>query len=133
MKFDKPDGSVSKMGNVRWFTNLSHENRNMKLDTRRKYKGNEIKYPKYDNYNAINVNQIAEIPLDYSGIMGVPLSFLENWNPDQFELIGADYDVHLGLISYLANPKWNGKIDRGYIDGKRKFSRIFIRNKEPKK
>ena len=63
--------------------------------------------------------------------MGVPITFLDNHNPDQFEIIGSDYDVKMGLLKEIINPEWQGKIDRGYINGKRKYARIFIRNKNP--
>ena len=68
--------------------------------------------------------------------MGVPITFLDKHNPAQFEIIGTDYDVKAGLAyeampgikKYVANPEWKGKLDRGYIDGKRLYSRILIRS-----
>ena len=71
---------------VRWFTNMDYKERHTDLDLWRKYKPEE--YPKYDNYNAINVDVTADIPEDYYGIMGVPITFLDKYNPDQFEIIG---------------------------------------------
>ena len=80
------------------------------------YKENEKDYPKYDNYNAIEVSKVNDIPLDYYGVMGVPITFLDKYNPDQFEVIGNEYDLEIE----------NG---RGYINGKRMYSRIFIKRK----
>lgn len=71
---------------VRWFTNLDHNQRHEKLDLFKQYNPNE--YQKYDNYNAINVEKTAEIPLDYEGIIGVPITFLDKYCPEQFELLG---------------------------------------------
>lgn len=61
--------------------------------------------------------------------MGVPITFLDKYNPEQFEIIGRDYDVKEGSLNYLINPKWSGKLDRGYIDNKRKYARVFIKHK----
>lgn len=62
--------------------------------------------------------------------MGVPITFLDKYNPDQFEILGSDYDIKMGLLPGIVNPKWNGKIDRGYINGERIYARILIRNKQ---
>lgn len=73
-------------GNITWFTNLDTTKRHEELILYKNYTPEE--YPKYDNYNAIEVSKIAEIPIDYDGIMGVPITFLDKYNPDQFELLG---------------------------------------------
>lgn len=73
------------MGNICWFTNLDHTKRHEELKLYKKYSPEE--YPKYDNYDAINVNKVAEIPYDYDGVMGVPITFLDKYNPDQFEIV----------------------------------------------
>ena len=62
--------------------------------------------------------------------MGVPITFLDKYNPNQFEIVGSDYEVRDGLHPYLIKPEWNGKVDRGYVDGKRIYARIFIRKKK---
>ena len=72
---------------VVWFTNIEHRVRNEKVILFRNY--NEEEYPKYDNYNAINVNKVADIPCDYDGLMGVPITFMHKYNPEQFEIIDA--------------------------------------------
>ena len=112
---------------VRWFTNLEHKKRHEDLILYKKYSSNE--YPKYDNYNAINVNKTADIPVDYAGEMGVPISFLDKHNPDQFDIVGFDYEIKQGLLPELVDKNWAGKLDRGYINGKRIYARIIIRNR----
>ena len=116
-----------RLGNAAWFTNLDHKKRHEELILYRKYSSDE--YPKYDNYNAIEVSKIKDIPIDYDGVMGVPITFLDKYNPNQFEIIGSDYEVKEGLFPEIVNPKWEGKIDRGYINGKRMYARILIRRK----
>ncbi|MCY4232377.1 MAG: DNA methyltransferase, partial [Bacteroidetes bacterium] len=62
--------------------------------------------------------------------MGVPITFLDKYNPEQFEILGSDYEVKAGLLPEIIKSEWKGKIDRGYIDGKRIYARILIRNKQ---
>ncbi len=124
--YDKKTGLV-KFRNVTWFTNLDHAKRHENLIMYKRYSPED--YPRYDNYDAINVDKTKEIPMDWNGVMGVPITFLDKHNPDQFEIIGSDYDIKEGLIPHLLIPEWHGKIDRGYIRGIRKFSRIMIRNR----
>lgn len=85
MDFKRPDGTMKNI-NACWFTNLSHAKRNEFRILHSKY--NPKDYPKYDNYNAININFCNEIPKDYYGTMGVPITFLENHNPKQFKIVG---------------------------------------------
>lgn len=118
------------MGSVVWFTNLDISKRHEDLILYKKYNSEE--YPEYDNYNAINVNKYADIPLDYDGAMGVPLTFMDKYNPEQFEIIGSDYEIKEGLLPELLKTSWNGKTDRGYIRGNRLYARIMIKNRKPK-
>lgn len=74
------------LGNITWFTNLDIEKRHEELILYKKY--DEKEYPKYDNYNAIEVSKVSDIPCDYDGTMGVPITFLDKYNPEQFEIIG---------------------------------------------
>jgi hypothetical protein len=74
-------------GLTRWFTNVDVDKRHELIDVYREYKGHESEYPKYDNYDAINVDKISDIPCDYDGVMGVPITFLDKYNPDQFEIV----------------------------------------------
>ncbi len=78
------------MGNIAWFTNLDHKKRHEELILYKKYTPEE--YPKYDNYDAINVDKVKEIPYDYDGVMGVPITFLDKFNPEQFEIVGCSYE-----------------------------------------
>lgn len=86
-EFKTPTGEVQKFGNIIWYTNLSHKKHNEELILTQKYKGNENKYPKYDDYDAIEVSKVKDIPMDYDGVMGVPITFLDKYNPKQFEIM----------------------------------------------
>lgn len=110
---DHKKGMIRVSG-VHWFTNLEIKKRHEELILYSKY--NDSEYPRYDNYDAINVNKTNEIPMDYDGVMGVPITFLDKYNPEQFEIIGNEILLDI--------PK-----GRGYINGKRMYSRIFIRKK----
>jgi hypothetical protein len=107
-----------RVSGVVWFTNLEIEKRHEDLISYKIYKGNEKDYPKYDNYDAINVDKTKDIPVDYKGAMGVPITFLNKYNPEQFEIIKfrkGDDDKDLS------------------INGKYTFFRIIIKNKKVKK
>lgn len=107
------------LGNAMWLTNLDIERRHQFIELKKSY--NPSEYPKYDNYDAINVKTIKDIPYDYSGIMGVPITFLNRYNSEQFELIGE------------ANHGSDNEYDlfRPTINGKDLFKRILIRNRNP--
>ncbi len=93
--FDPATGLV-KFRNVCWFTNLDHAKRHEELILYKRYSPEE--YPAYDNYDAINVDKIAEIPMDWDGAMGVPITFLDKHNPEQFQVLGiTDRDNNSGL------------------------------------
>ena len=81
---------VTKMGNTGWFTNIDHAKRHqmLPLDLGFTYAGHEEDYPRYDNYDAINVDKVSQIPCDYMGVMGVPITFLDKYCPEQFEILG---------------------------------------------
>ena len=84
-EFLQPDGTIKKFGNIGWYTNLDIAKRHQKIITWKSYTPSE--YPTYDNYAAINVDKVADIPVDYDGVMGVPITFLDCYNPDQFEIV----------------------------------------------
>ncbi|WP_278603064.1 adenine-specific methyltransferase EcoRI family protein [Alistipes indistinctus] len=109
---DRKEGMIRVSG-VHWFTNLEINKRHEDLILYKKYTPEE--YPTYDNYDAIEVSKTNEIPMDYSGVMGVPITFLDKYNPDQFEIIGNEYDLNIDK-------------GRGYVNGKRMYSRVFIKN-----
>lgn len=87
--FSTPQGTIQKFGNILWFTNLDNKKRHEYLlkDSTMKYKGNEKKYPRYDNYDAIEVSKVVDLPADYKGVMGVPITFLDKYNPEEFEIV----------------------------------------------
>ena len=99
-------------GTICWYTNLDHEKRHEELVLYRHYYGHEEDYPKYDNYDAINVNKVSEIPCDYFEEIGVPITYIDKHNPDQFEIVGADSD--LANLVDLGNGK--SGTGRFYLD-----------------
>ena len=115
--FTEPDGKVMKMGNVVWYTNLDVKKHYEKLVLAEKY--DPAKYPKFDNYDAINVDKISNIPKDYDGVIGVPISYLMHHNPEQFEIVGELNNGSDNEFDY-AKPT---------IEGKVKYMRILIRRK----
>jgi hypothetical protein len=123
--FDEVTGLV-KFRNCTWFTNIDHKKRHELLILYRHYTPEE--YPKYDNFDAIEVSKIDEIPVDYNGAMGVPDTILDQLNPDQFEIIGlgsGDLAKQAGVTK-----NYRGRTDLAYtIDGNHKcpYSRILIR------
>ena len=125
-EFIQADGSFKKFGNIRWFTNFDIEKRHENLILYKSYTP-EL-YPKYDNYDAINIDKTADIPCDYPGKMGVPISFFSQYNPDQFEIIDG-----IGRYSILDNErtKKEGKY-LSMINGKAKYFRYIIKNLHPK-
>ena len=137
----KIDGEVCiGINNSCWFTNLDHGRRHQKLplmtmnDNLKFHNQMKTKnsYDQYDNYDAIDVSFTNAIPSDYEGVMGVPVSFLDKYNPDQFEIVGSDYNIKEGLLPELVNKKWNGKLDRGYINNERCYARLLIKHKKIK-
>ena len=120
-----------------WYTNIEHGRRHKPLqlmsmadNIKFNKKLKEPKYPKYDNYDAIDVPYTDAIPSDYDGVMGVPITFLDKYCPEQFEILGTDSDVKNGLLPQIKNLDWEGKFDRGYINNKRIYSRILIKRKK---
>jgi len=105
---------------VRWFTNLDYKERHQDLLLYKTYKGNEEEYPKYDDYDAINIDITKDIPIDYKGNMGVPITFIDKYNPDQFEIVGQMATTKVDEFNY-GYP---------YINGNKKYARIIIRNKK---
>lgn len=135
-RWNRVDETGKKFGAVpaiSWFTNLPHKKRNEELVLFRTYAGNEMQYPKYDNYDAIEVSKVRDIPIDYDGVMGVPITFLDKYNPKQFEIVwlaagntraSAPKEV-LERLRYMKH-----KDDRGgcsIVNGNRTYGRILIR------
>lgn len=125
--FDPATGLV-KFRNVTWFTNMEHAKRHEELILIAKYTPKA--HPKYDNYNAIEVSKIKDIPADYYGLMGVPDTFLDKHNPDQFELIGIPFGNLGKALGVTKNHR--GRTDIAItLDGKSRcpYSRIIIKRK----
>ena len=87
--FIMPSGDARKFGNIVWFTTLSHDHINPPLTLTATYTPEA--YPRYDNYDAIEAGRTKDIPCDYDGVMGVPISFLDKWCPEQFEVVGVTH------------------------------------------
>ena len=116
------DGKYMARSPSIWFTNLDHKKRHEELILYKKYSPDE--YPKYDNYDAIEVNKTESIPEDYDGIMGVPITFLDKYNPEQFEIVGCSYN-------YGRPKEWNENIDMNpVVNGKNIYKRFFIRRRK---
>ncbi len=133
---------VDELGNryirvkgVRWFTNLDYRERHKDITLSCRYYDNRSKYPTYENFNAIEVGKVKDIPTDYNGIMGVPITFLDKYNPDQFEIImlangNARTNVPFSTLTeagYRPHPEDRGGV--GIIKGQRVYARVMIRRK----
>ena len=129
-----------RVSGVNWFTNMEIPKRNEELDLVCRYSPEE--YPTYENYDAIEVSKTSDIPYDYSGAMGVPITFLDKYNPEQFEIIGqtqGDSGKELGLRPYdRALKKYNKSLRDGQLyymkNGipEKPYARVLIRNKHPR-
>ena len=108
---------------VRWFTNLDFPQRHGELTLYKRY--NPKEYPHYDNYDAINVDKVADIPCDYDDVMGVPITYLDKYNPDQFEILGITESNGRGFATGLWDEA--SKKAHPYVKGEKKYARIFIR------
>ncbi len=116
-RIDENGDRIVSSNNTCWFTNLDNTKRHEELILYRTY--NENEYPKYDNYDAINVDKTNDIPMDYDGIMGVPITFLNKYNPDQFQILGMTSgrdEFEATPVKKYVNPKQinkNGSITNG--------------------
>ncbi|WGF94013.1 adenine-specific methyltransferase EcoRI family protein [Aequorivita marisscotiae] len=126
-RIDENGNKFIRVKGVRWFTNLDYKERHEDLILYKNYTTEE--FPTYDNYDAINVNKTKDIPMDYKGVMGVPITFLDKYNPDQFDILGlsasAGYDEEIVGI-----PFKGVKDARPLVNGKVTYARIFIKNKK---
>lgn len=113
-RIDENGNRIISPNNCLWLTNLDTFIRHKDIPLTKKYFGNEVEYPKYDNYDAINVNKTKDIPSDYNGVMGVPITFLHKFNPEQFELIKFRKGMDEKDLS---------------INGKCPYFRILVKNK----
>ena len=122
-KFDRErEGKkVMRVSSICWFTNIEHNKRNTPIDLYKRY-SNE--YPKYDNYDAIDCGKVAEIPMNYDGVIGVPITFLDKYCPEQFEILGL-------MSGAKGDGLTNGNDGRVkfYVNGKGVYARILIRKR----
>ena len=121
-RWDRIDNGIKygKVPAITWYTNLDIEKRHEMLILYRKYKADE--YRRYENYDAINIDRVADIPLDFNGSMGVPITFLDKYNPEQFSLIGlgiSSSGLEIGVKPYKKEHKIYRKEvqHRGAVDG----------------
>jgi len=125
-RVDNDGRKFIRVKGVRWFTNLDYEERHEDLILYKKYSPEE--YPTYDNYDAINVNKTKDILMDYKGVMGVPITFMDKYNPEQFEILGLSASA--GYNKEVVGIPFKGEKDaRPLINGKNIYARIFIKNK----
>ncbi len=134
MEFETPEGDT-KTVNAKWFTNLDVPVRHEELILYKKY--NEEDYPRYINYDAIEVSRVADIPKDYDGKMGVPITFIESYNPEQFELVGYSLELAEPMSNYAkqgeymqGGAKFYLKQDNKGYKYQRLYERVVIKNKK---
>ena len=128
-KIDETGQKWRRMGNICWFTNLDIEKRHEDMPLFRTY--SPEKYPRFDNYDVINVDRVVDIPCDYPGVMGVPITFMSQYNPEQFEIVEGSN--RYGILNvWEMNDEIQAKHSHGNnINGKATYFRIHIRNRKP--
>ncbi|HFG0472310.1 TPA: adenine-specific methyltransferase EcoRI family protein, partial [Flavobacterium psychrophilum] len=125
--FAQPDGTMYETARSFWYTNLDIRKRHEDIILYKTYYGNETEYPKFDNYDAINIDKAINIPIDYEGAMGVPITFLDKFNPEQFEIISSN-DVRTNKnIPFKEHGLIKDK--ESAINGNPTYVRILIKNK----
>lgn len=122
---DKYGRKISKVPAIAWYTNLDITKRHEDLLLYRRCKEDPSRYPKYDNYDAIEVSKVKDIPEDYWGVMGVPITFMDKYNPEQFEIIGCSESEGRGFSNGLWDPA--SKTAQPIIDEHKVYKRLFIR------
>lgn len=123
-RIDEDGNKYVKINGVRWFTNLTYDTVIESIALTKTY--DPKLYPKYDNYDAINVNKTMDIPSDYNGLVGVPISFLDKYCPEQFEIVGYSAELAGPVI---VDGKVKKRPQRFFLDGKRLYDRIVIKKK----
>lgn len=134
-RVDDEGNKYIRVKGVRWFTNMDYQDRHKDVSLFSKYYDDPSKYPIYENFNAINVGKVKDIPVDYEGVMGVPITFIDKYNPEQFEIImlangnartNTPQDT-LDHVAYHRHPKDKGGV--GIINDQRIYARVLIRRK----
>ncbi len=126
-----PDDGYIKVPAINWYTNLETQKRHSPLTLYKKYSVKE--YPKYDNYDAINIDKVSEVPTDYDGAMGVPITFLDKYNPEQFEIIDALNRYALLDLQCTNDRVRDRRSHMCNIDGEPVYFRLVIKNKKVKR
>ena len=116
------DTNLVKFRNCSWFTNIEHSKRHLPLDLYKHY--NSKDYPKYDNYDAIECSKTLDIPVGYDGVIGVPITFLDKFCQDQFEIVGFSYKFGDYCGAHINGKNWSPS-----VNNKNVYARIFIRHK----
>ncbi len=125
---DEEGNTLVGVGGTCWYTNLDINKRHEELILYKKYSPEE--YPTYINFNAINVDKTKEIPCDYDGLMGVPVSFMNEYNPEQFEIVGFSLELAEDMKNYAEKGEYMSGGKRFYIkkeNGKYKYKRLYDR------
>lgn len=113
---------MGRLASACWFTNLDIKKRHEELILVKKYVGHENEYPTYDNFDAIEVSKVANIPCDYAGVMGVPITFLDKYSPEQFEIIGHEHDIYGNDGCGVSGGQFE-------VNGRGVYKRVLIRNR----
>ena len=131
VKIDEQGRRYMQMGNISWYTNLDLKKRHENMILVKRY--DPVLYPTYTNYDGIDVAHVGDIPYDYAGNMGVPINFLDDFNPDQFEIVGLGEGDLAKEIGIVRNHEGRTKLEFIDADGNVKlpFARIVVRNKHP--
>jgi len=124
-RIDEKGNRIVSSNNTCWFTNLDNSKRHEELILYKKY--NPVEYPTYDNYDAIEVSKTNDIPIDYKGVMGVPITFMNKYNPEQFEIVWTTDRGGDGMLEDF--KKQHDRFDAPVVKGKGIYKRIFIKNK----
>lgn len=122
------------IGNSAWFTNLDHSKRHEEIILYKQFSADA--YPRYANFDAIEVSKVVDIPLDYDGVMGVPITFLGKYNPEQFEILGTSLELAEPMSSVAAKGTYpqggpNFYLSNGDGTFRRTYERLAIRKKKP--
>ena len=111
-----------RVSSICWYTNIEHSKRHLPLDLYKHY--NPTEFPKYDNYDAIECSKVYYIPMDYDGVIGVPITFLDKYCPEQFEILGCSYQYG-DCGKHIEGKGWGVSVDNKDI-----YKRIFIQHKK---
>lgn len=131
-RIDDEGNRYIRVKGVRWFTNLDFEERYQDLELTRRFRAED--YPRYANFEAIEVGRTADIPLDYAGLMGVPITFIDKYNPDQFEIVGSSKTMSRPMTKIAEKGTYQQGGPRFYLPSgknsyRRMYDRIVVRNK----